>query len=243
MPVNLARNVMEQILKSGRVMRGYLGVGTQPLTPGLAKAFQLPQKQTGALVGEVSPNSPAATAGLKAGDVITGYNGKAVNDSRELRLLVAESSPHANADLQVLRGGQTQELNATLGEAPRAAAPTPAVKSAKQSDAASKSDAGSGQATLDAVEVADLNPELRQMLEIPAAVQGALVAKVEPGTESYEAGLRMGDIITNINGKPVKNADTAIQLSHQTRGHMALLRVWNKDGQHYVAIDNQMAAK
>ncbi|MDB6021904.1 MAG: degQ [Pedosphaera sp.] len=240
-PVNLARTAMEQILKSGRVMRGYLGIGTQSMTPELAKAFQLPQAQTGALVGEVSSNSPAAAAGLKEGDVITGYNGKQVNDSRELRLLVAESSPRTNADLHLLRNGQPREINATLGEPPRPASPPP-VQNAKQPDTG-KGDAAMNQGSLDAVEVADLNQELRQMLEIPSTIQGALVAKVEPGCDSYEAGLRMGDVITDMNGQPVKNAETAILLSHQTKGRMALLRVWTKEGRHYIAIDNQVASR
>ncbi|HZV33409.1 MAG TPA: PDZ domain-containing protein, partial [Verrucomicrobiae bacterium] len=88
-----------------------------------------------------------------------------------------------------------------------------------------------------------LNSEVRQMLDVPSVVHGAVVAKVEPGSDSYEAGLRVGDIITDVNGQTVKNADVAIQLCHRTRGHMALLRVWNKEGKHYVAVDNQLASK
>src|SRR5579884_1525977 len=236
-PVNLARDAMQQILKFGRVMRGYLGVTTQALTPDLAKAFNLPQKQTGALIGEVLPNSPAAHAGLQEGDVITSFDGKSVNDSRELRLMIAQASPNTNADLQILRHGKLQASKTTLAEMPRAK--TPAFAKNAKADNASKTK----EASLDAVEVSDLNSEVRQMLDVPSVVHGAVVAKVEPGSDSYEAGLRVGDIITDVNGQTVKNADVAIQLCHRTRGHMALLRVWNKEGKHYVAVDNQLASK
>ncbi|HWF17618.1 MAG TPA: Do family serine endopeptidase [Verrucomicrobiae bacterium] len=239
-PVNLAREVMEQILQFGRVMRGYLGVTTQALTPDLAKAFNMPQKQTGALIGEVSPNSPASAAGLHEGDVITGYNGKAVNDSRELRLLIAQSSPHTNANLQILRHGKIQGCTATLSETPHAKTPLPFL-TAKAS--ATGKVANSDESSLDAVEVSDLSGDVRQMLEIPSSINGAVVAKVEPGSDSYEAGLRVGDVITDVNGQTVKNADSAIGLCHRTRGGMALLRVWSKDGKHYIAVNNQVATK
>jgi serine protease Do len=239
-PVNLARESMEQILKYGRVMRGYLGVTTQALTPDLAKAFKLPQKQTGALVGEVSPNSPAASAGLKEGDIITSFNGKAVNGSRELGLLIAQSSPNRGANVQVLRQGKTKRIKMTLAEVPRAKAQEHSLNT--KATRVGDSD-NSNESSLDAVEISDLSSEVRQMLEIPAAINGAVVAKVEPGSDSYEAGLRVGDVITDVNGQLVKNADVAIQLCHRTRGGMALLRVWSKDGKHYVAVNNQVASK
>ena len=240
-PINMARSVMERILQSGRVVRGYLGVGTQPLTSDLARAFNLPLDQTGALVGEVSPNSPAARAGLREGDVIAEYNGKPVTDSRQLRLLVSRSSPNAKADLKVERsGGHEQELVATLGEVPTSTKQS-AVKNTANLPPTDRSDAN--QSSLETVEVADLNLDLRHTLEIPASVHGALVARVEPGSDVYEAGLRSGDVIMEINGRPVNDADTAIQMSHKTKGHLALLHVWNKDGGHFVAIDNRTAAK
>lgn len=240
-PVNLARATMEQILKFGHVMRGYLGVTTQPLTPDLAKAFNLSRKQTGALVGEVLANSPAALAGLKEGDVITAFNGQRVNDSREFRLMIAQSTPNKNANLKIVRQGKVQGCKVILAEMPRVKSTASPILAGKEAKA--ESTAKPSESTLDAVEVSDMNSEVRQLLDIPSSINGAVVAKVEPGSDSYEAGLRVGDIIMDVNGQPVKNADIAIQLCHGTRGKMALLRVWSKDGKHFVAVNNQIASK
>jgi serine protease Do len=233
-PINLARSVMERILQNGRVVRGYLGVSIQPLTPELARAFKLPTDQGGALVGDVATNSPAAKAGFREGDVITEYNGKDVTDSRQLRLMITESSPNDQAKMRILRSGKEQDLNATLGELPQAV--TPAVQSSKPRPQAHKSDASQG--VLDTIVVTDLNGQLRQTLEIPATIRGALVAKVEPGSAVYNEGLRSGDVILEINGQRVNDANAAVQIGHKSGGNRALLRVWSKGGSHYVAIES-----
>jgi serine protease Do len=237
-PINMARSVMEQILKNGRVVRGYLGVSVQPLTPELARAFKLPADQPGALVGEVAPNSPAARAGFKEGDVITEYNGKEVPDSRQLRLMITESAPNEQAQMRAVRGGREQDFRATLGELPHAA--TPAAQSSNKQPSAAKSDASKG--VLDTIVVTDLNGQLRQTLEIPTAVNGALVAKVEPGSAVYKEGLRSGDVILEINGQRVNDANAAVKIGHQSGGNRALLRVWSKGGSHYVAIESEAEA-
>ncbi len=237
-PVNLAREVMEHILQFGKVVRGYLGVSIQPLTPELSRAFNLPGDQSGALVGGIAPNSPAAKAGLKEGDVITEYEGQEVNGSRELRLMVAESPPNTSADMEIMRNGKKQELNATLGEQPLPKATPPAKDNTKRM-ANGKGDASPG--SLDAEEIMDLTSRLRQALEVPPNIHGALVSRVEPDSDTYIAGLRSGDIIMEVNRQPVGDARTAIQLSRNSRGSLLLLHVWNRDGNHYVAIKNEAA--
>ena len=114
-PVNMAREIMEQILKTGKVSRGYLGIMIQEVTPDLAKAFSLPAAQ-GALVGGVTPDSPGAKAGLQKGDVVTTLNGQQISDYSDLRLRIAQSAPGTVVKLDVLRNGQKQQINATLGE-------------------------------------------------------------------------------------------------------------------------------
>src|SRR6266850_7211406 len=116
-PINLARYVMERIMTDGKVSRGYLGVMIQPLTPELAKEFKLPEN-TGALVGEVTPKSPAADAGLKEGDAIIEFNGKKVTDSRHLRLMAAQMSPGTRVTLKAIRDGREQTFTLKLGELP-----------------------------------------------------------------------------------------------------------------------------
>ena len=237
-PVNLARGVMERILQTGKVVRGYLGVYTQPLTPELAKAFNLPPEQTGALVGGVATNSPAARAGFREGDVINEYNGTNVVDSRQLRLMIAESSPNAPADLRILRNGREQELQAKLGELPQPKAKPPAAGGAQQSS----NGGNSNQKALDRVEIKDLDGDVRQALEIPSTIQGALVTKVEPGSDTYMSGLRTGDVILEIDHQRVTGAEQAIRISQRSKGNPSLLRVWNKDGTHYVALENASAS-
>jgi serine protease Do len=234
-PINLARGVMERILQYGRVVRGYLGVSVQPLTPELTRAFNLPAEQIGALVGDVSTNSPAAKAGVKEGDIITEYNGKEVEDSRQLRLMVTESSPNDRADMKILRGGKEQNLTATLVESPQPA--TPAAQSSNKRSQSGKGDASQG--VLDTIVVTDLNGVLRQKLEIPTTVKGALVAKVEPGSAVYMQGLRSGDVILEINGQRISDANAAVQMGRKSGATRALLRVWSKGGSHYVAIESR----
>src|SRR5262249_98824 len=116
-PANLARAVMNQLLKNGKVVRGYLGVLIQPLTSDLAEASSLPDAR-GALVGEVPPDGPAAKAGLAQGDVITELNGVWVDDSRDLRLKISQLAPGSAIKLKLIRDGAPREVTITLGEAP-----------------------------------------------------------------------------------------------------------------------------
>lgn len=116
-PVNLARYVMERIVVNGKVTRGYLGVKIQPITPDVAKQSNLPQRK-GALIAEVSPGSPGEQAGLKAGDIVTEFDGKPVTDSRHLQLMVAEKVPGSEVKMKVIRQGEEQTLIAKLGELP-----------------------------------------------------------------------------------------------------------------------------
>jgi serine protease Do len=116
-PVNLARTVMDEILKTGKVTRGYLGIVPQDVTPAIAKAFGV-KEFTGALVGGVSPDSPAQKAGLNNGDIILELNGKPVADANELRMSVSMMAPGTAVNLKVLRNGADRNLTATLGELP-----------------------------------------------------------------------------------------------------------------------------
>src|SRR4051794_15128692 len=123
-PINMARTVMDRIIKDGRVVRGYLGVGIQPVTPEIADIFKLPN-QSGALVSDVMPNSPAAEAGIQDGDVIVEINGKKVSDSRNLRLMVSQTPPNSKINLKLLRDDKSKNkltelrVTATLGELPK----------------------------------------------------------------------------------------------------------------------------
>jgi serine protease Do len=226
-PVNLARSVMDRLVSDGKVTRGYLGVNIQPVTSDLAKEFNLPD-ETGALVGGVSANTPAEQAGIKEGDVITEFNGKKVNDFRHLRFMVAQTPPKTKVTLKVLRDGREKTLTATLGEL------TPEVL-AKAGGPAEKEELTAD--ALEGVEVSDLDSQARRQYDIPASVRGALVTKVDSDSDSYEAGLRPGNVILEINRQPVRNADDAVTLSRQVKGNRVLLRVWSRGGSHFIVVD------
>src|SRR5262249_43425561 len=151
----------------------FLGIYIQPLTPDLAKEFNLPDESSGALVGGVTPNSPAAKAGIEDGDVVVQFNGKKVTDSRNLQLMVAQTPPGTRVNLQVLHsepGKKPVERSVTvaLGELP--AEKSVAQRNAPRENGAEKMD------VLDGVEVADLDAAARQQFDIPRNIRGALVA-------------------------------------------------------------------
>ena len=227
-PINLAHDVMGSLVKDGHVTRGYLGVMIQDLTPALAAEFKV--KETGgALVGDVTPEGPAEKAGLKSGDLIVEYNSKKVTDSRHLKLDVARTTPGETVAVKVLRDGATKTLNVHVKEMPGAEKLAKADSKAK--------DTG----TLNGVGVADLDNNTRQQFEVPEKVQGAIVTQVEPDSAAAEAGLKPGDVILEINRKPVKTAEQAVQMTESASDKTTLLRVWRAGGSHFMVVDESKA--
>jgi serine protease Do len=224
-PANLCRWVMDSLVKSGRVERGFLGVMIQNLTPDLATAFKL-DRTTGALVGDVTPDSPADKAGLKSGDVITQLNGQPIEDASQLKLRVAESTPGSKVQVAVNRNGEAKTFDVTLGNLPE--------------NRVAKTDEQTGNTKTEAlagVGVADLDQNTRAELGIPAQVQGAVITEVAPDSAAYQAGLRPGDVITELDRKPVKNAQDAIADTAKPTGNETLVKVWTKTGSHYLTVD------
>ena len=224
-PSDLARTVMESLVKNGHVTRGYLGVMIQNVTPALAQEFNL-KAPTGALIGDVVANGPADQAGLKDGDVVTEFNGQKITDSRQLQLAVAETSPGSKATVKILRDGDSKTLEVTVKQLPG---------TGSVADAGSQN--GNDTGTLNGVGVGDLDPKTREQFHIPDTVHGAVVTQVEPGSAAAEAGLKTGDVIESINRHPVKNADDAIQLTSNTTSKRTLVRVWDNGGSRYVVVD------
>ena len=222
-PVNLARSVMTSLIQNGRVIRGYLGVLIQDLSPALAKQFNLSQDK-GVLVGDVTPNSPAARAGIKSGDVITQFNNHPVSDSRHLKLTVAETAPGSRVPIQVVRNGEQMTMDVTVKE-------LPGDKTAKNDNSSETSSD-----TLNGVTVADIDNQARERFDLPKNIQGALVTDVDQNSASFDAGLRPGDVIEEINRKPVTNADDAVKLSDNIKDKTILLKVWSKGGSRFIVV-------
>jgi serine protease Do len=225
-PSNLARDVMGGLIKDGKVARGYLGVMIQDLNPALAKKFDLKDTK-GALVGEVTADSPAEKAGIKDGDVITSINGKNVTDSRHLKLEVARVHPGETATLKLLRDGAVKTVEVTVTEVPNT------ERAAKNDRHGAEDDNG----TLNGVTVGDIDRNARQQFDIPDRIKGALVTEVDPNCAAAEAGLRPGDVILEINRKPVKNAEEAVKLTEHPADKNTALRVWRAGRTLYLAVD------
>lgn len=225
-PSNLAQEVLQSIRQNGRVIRGYLGTVIQPVTPELAAAFKL-KEATGALVSDVATGSPAEKAGLQHGDVITMLDGKKVAGPRELRLMVGALPPGTKVKLNVLRGNQEKEMQAELGELPQ-----------KESSISP----GNGETTpssspLDGVRLGDLDREARQELQLPSSLQGAVIVEIDPDSDAYQAGLRQGYVIEEVDRQPVKTPADATRLAQAAKKDAPLLiRAWSQGQSRYFTL-------
>jgi serine protease Do len=189
-PVNLARTVMNEIIGSGKVTRAYLGILPQDVTPAIQKAFGA-TTSSGALVGDVTPNSPAAKSGIERGDIIVQLDGKAVTDANDLRMRISMMHPDTVVRLAILRGGAQREVAATLAELPTERA------SSKTGDDASQS-------AIAGVSVENLDSDSAQQLGLPPNSTGVVVTAISPSSPAADSGLQRGDVIQEVNRQPVK---------------------------------------
>ena len=234
-PVNLARHSMERLIASGKVLRGNLaGINWQDITPDLAQGFNL-SIQSGALVNDVSPGTPAAKAGIQPDDVIVAFNGKDITDTHGLLLAVSECPPGTQATVKLIRDGAAKVINVQLAELADDVGSGNSKVSGPGSDT-SKADALYG------AKVADLDQQVRQLLQLPENIQGVVVAEVGAGSNSADAGLQRGDVILEINRQPAKNANTAVELWKQAKGRHILLKIWRREGglagTSYLSVEN-----
>ncbi len=223
-PTKLAREVMSDLISDGKVIRGYLGVFLQEVTPQLAKKFKLDDHK-GALVAEVAPKSPADKAGLESGDIVTQLNGKDVADSRQLRLEVARIRPGETATVKVLREGDAKTLKVKVGELD------------DDKVVAQKQSGRNEEGTLNGVTVADLDARMRRQFNVPAKVEGALVTQVEADSAAAEAGLQAGDVILEINHEKVSSADEAVKLTEDPKEKTTLLKLWSRNTTRFLVVD------
>jgi len=220
-PINLAKTVMKQLREKGRVVRGWLGVYIQPVTKELAEKFNL-KEDHGALVADVIGGSPAEKAGLKRGDVIMEFNGKAVKDTHDLPRMVATTPVGEKAELALIRGGEKKKISVTIGELKEdqmAAAP-----SGETGDV----DLGMG--------LQELNPDLAKQLGI-AEAKGLVITGVEPNSPAAEAGLNRGDVILEAAQKPVKSVKQFKKIAKDLKpGDGLLLLIQRREGTLFVVI-------
>jgi serine protease Do len=214
-PVNLAHQVLDQILANGKVVRAYMGILPQDMTPDMAKAFG-EKEARGVVAGDVTPNSPAQQGGIQRGDIILDVDGKPVTDSNQLRMSISMMQPGTNIKVKVLRNGSEREMSLKLAEMPTESAK---VESDGRDDTTK---------ALEGVEVTNLTPRTAERLGLPGSTAGVVVADIDPASKIADSGLRKGDVIQEVNHQPVKNV-SEFQSAVKKAGSDPLLLV-NRQG-------------
>jgi Do/DeqQ family serine protease len=229
-PINLVRNVMDQLIKSGKVTRGYMGAILQNVTADLEKQFNLPSAK-GALVSQIEAGKPAAQAGLKVGDFITAINGQAITDANDAVIRIIQMSPGAVAHLDVLRNGKTMKIDITLGT-------RPADDTVGRNFSSPGGQGGNTSDALKGVTVETLTPEIAQQVNVPASTKGVVVDSVDQDSAAAEA-LQRGDVIVQVDRQPVTNEKDYERLVQQAKGDSILLLI-NRGGSNvFVAIPSK----
>jgi len=211
-PINMARDVMDRILKHGKVVRGYLGVSIQNIDEALAEQFGLKDRQ-GAIVGDVVPDSPADRAGIQNGDVIIEFNGQKVNDRDHLRNLVGLTPPGTRVTLKLIRDGKERTVTAELEEL-------------KEERAARGGEPVEKEATLSGIQVDELTPSYQRRFGLPRNLTGVVITDVDEGSLAAEVGLQPGDVIQEINRQRINTVEDFRRVASSVGRRRAVLRVY-----------------
>jgi serine protease Do len=225
-PSLTVRSVADQIIKNGAVHHGYLGITMNDVTPENASFFKL-QDADGAIVSQVTPDSPAAHAGLKSGDVIRSLDGQPIINGSALQVAVSEDTPGTAISLGILRDGTPQTLKIKVGEF---------HEKTEMADNDGDSSGPNAKPGKLGVSVGDLTDDVRQQLRIPENVKGVAVESVRPASPAEDAGLAPGDVILELNRQPVASADKFVSAVRDNSGKDMLLLVWSHGGASYRVV-------
>lgn len=229
-PTQIVKASVDQIIKDGKVEHGYLGIGMNDVTPENSSFFNLPDA-TGAIISQVTPDSPAGKAGLKSGDVLRQLNGSKIANASAIQVAVSQMRPGTTINLGILRDGKPETIKVTVGQYHSG------------TEVTDNSGSGSQQKGRIGVTVGDLSPDLRSQLNIPSRVNGAAIQNVRPGSPADDAGLAPGDVIMEVNRKPVQDADSLVSQLHAVpAGKDILLLVWSHGGASYRVVHPEQKA-
>lgn len=230
-PSNMAKQVMDQIEKSGKVSRGYMGALLGTLTPELAPQFGLKAEDKGALIRQVTPGGPAEKSGLKMGDVVTGIDGKTVKNADDLTMNVISHSPGSTVSLDLMRDGKPVKLSVTLGQRPNTVDWDQKKQGDNDNGDDNNSDNGAnGGATVRGITVQVLTPEIAQQIKVPVGTKGVVVTDVDQSSPAADASLGQGVVIIAVNRQNVTSVSDFKRLMNEAKGKAALLTV-NVGGQ------------
>ena len=221
-PSNMVKNVVAQLRENGAVERGWLGVQIQNVTPDLAEALSL-NEAAGAIVAAVTPDSPAAAAGIRSGDVILKFAGKQIDDSRELARVVAQHPAESEAEVTLWRSGKAQTVDVITGRMPN---------SGQLADASGPTPGGGYRSSALSAELAALTPELRARYGVEDGIQGVLVLDVKEGSV-FQDSLRSGDVIRKVEDAEVTSPQQLERLIEQAKqqAKKAVLMLISRNGQ------------
>lgn len=221
-PTQVAKPVVESLIRNGKVEHAYMGVGITDVTPENAKFFHL-SENTGAAITQVEADAPGAKAGLKVGDVITEVNGQKVSDAGQLQVLIGQERPGTKVNVELIRDGKQMTLPVTLEQM-------------NGSKVASASGQEHGKARW-GVGLSNLTPEVREELQMPSDVHGAVITNIEPGSSADNAGLSQGMVIEEVNRHPVQSvADVQRELGNIPKGQDVMLLIWNNGGSTFAVL-------
>ena len=223
-PSQIVKSSVEALIKDGVVHHGYLGISMNDVTPDNASFFNLPDA-TGAIISQVTPDSPAGHAGLERGDVLRDLNGKKIVNGSALQVAVSQTAPGNTIALGILRNGKPETISVKVGEFHGA------------NEVADNSDTGSAKGGRLGLAVANLTPDVRQQMNIPEQVKGVAIQNVKPGSPADDAGLAQGDVIQEVNRHSVTSADSFVNDVHSVpAGKDILLLVWANGGASYRVV-------
>ena len=234
-PSSIALDIVDSLQKTGKVVRGWMGVAIQEITPALAKSFKLPEQRKGVLISDVNENGPSHAAGMKRGDVVMAFNGKEVQSVSQLRNLVARTVVGKDAQVKVVRDGKEQVLNVKVAERPsdemlakkEPAPPKEPAETIKPPDN-----------VLASLRVQALDAATMGQLNIPTKTTGVVVTSVEGGGPAEAAGLQRGDVIQEVNHEVVKSLDDYQKAARKIKkDELAVLLLSRQGNNLFVAVN------
>ncbi|HYM87868.1 MAG TPA: Do family serine endopeptidase [Nitrospiraceae bacterium] len=234
-PSSIALDIVDSLQKTGKVVRGWMGVAIQEITPALAKSFKLPEQRKGVLISDVNENGPSHAAGVKRGDVVVAFNGKDVQNVSQLRNLVARTIVGKDAQVKVLRDGKEETITVKVAERPtdemlakkEPSAPKEPVETVKPPDN-----------VLASLRVQGLDTATMSQLNIPAKMTGVVVISVESGGSAEASGLQRGDVIQEVNHEVVKTLeDYQKASSNLKKDELAVLLLSRQGNNLFVAVN------
>jgi len=230
-PSEIVKATADELIKNGVVHHGYLGISMNDVTPENASFFNLPDA-TGAIISQVTPDSPAGNAGLKSGDVLRNINGKSILNGSALQVTVSQISPGTNITLGILRDGKPDTIHLKVGEFHN---PT---------EVAGNSNEPNQKGAKLGVSVSNITPDVRQQLNLPDNINGAAIESVKPASPAEDAGLAPGDVILEVDRHPVTSADKFVSEVHAApAGKDILLLVWSHGGTTYRVVHTDQTSQ